>query len=135
MQPSTEDAHLLQARQLARQVEQFLAAGGRVQKLPIIRRDSAAAKVWTRSAAKPGGKKTMKDLADKHCRHPGGDTRKASKTFAQQCQDKRNKLAPQVIAMSSQGHTVVHIAGALKVSTGNIERIRREHGLSRKRKD
>lgn len=121
---------------LAEQVQQFLDSGGAIQRLPILRRDVGGLE-WTRSLIHPEAAKprTIKDVADKHCRkkHPGGDTTKASQVYAEQQKAKRAEQGIKVRELCAQGCRLPDIAKALGISTKTVVLIRAEPGLSKPR--
>jgi|GEM_PF-3498888 len=133
--PATRAA---EAAQISASVEQFLAAGGEIQRLPIFKRDGSAGQTWTRTAKNPEAVETntLKHIADKHCKkHPGGDTAMAVKKNSEYRRAERDALAPQVKAMSANGVTVKDIAKALGISVGTVTRIRVENGCERQRRE
>lgn len=137
LQQTIPAARAAEAARISASVEEFLASGGRIQRLPIYRRDANAGHTWTRTAKNPEAVEanTLKHIADKHCKkHPGGDTTKAVKMFSDQRKAERDALAPQVKEMSANGVTVKEIAAALGISTGTVTRIRTENGCERKRR-
>ncbi|MAB24938.1 MAG: hypothetical protein CMK78_11405 [Pseudomonadales bacterium] len=138
LQQTIPSARAAEAARISASVEEFLASGGRIQRLPIYRRDASAGKTWTRTAKNPEAVEanTLKHIADKHCKkHPGGDTKKAVKMFSDQRRAERDALAPQVKEMSAKGVFVPDIAKALGISPGTVVRIRREHKCGRQRRE